>query len=129
VTDRVVSTMQEHPLTLTDLMRHGATVYADSVVTTWEGDSTRSATYAEVAARAARLAGALASLGVGEGDRVGTFLWNTQEHLECYLAVPSMGAVLHTLNLRLFSEQLEYVVNHGGDKVVVVDASVLPLLA
>ena len=63
------------------------------------------------------------------GDRVGTFLWNTQEHLEAYLAVPSMGAVLHTLNLRLFPEQLEYVVNHGEDKVVIVDATVLPLLA
>ncbi len=125
----VESTMQDRPLTITELMRHGATVYADSVVTTYEGDGARQATYAEVAANAARLAGALAGLGVRPGDRVGTFLWNTQEHLEAYLAVPSMGAVLHTLNLRLFPEQLEYVVNHGEDKVVVVDATVLPLLA
>jgi fatty-acyl-CoA synthase len=124
----VVSTMQEHQLTITDILRHGATVYADSVVTTWEGDTTRSATYGEVAARAARLAGALASLGVVEGDRVGTFMWNNQEHLEAYLAIPSMGAVMHTLNLRLFSEQLEYVVNHAGDKVVIVNGSVLPVL-
>jgi fatty-acyl-CoA synthase len=122
------STMQEGPLTVGGLMRHGATVYADSVVATFEGDTTRSATYAEVAARAARLAGALEGLGVVEGDRVGTFLWNTQEHLEAYLAVPAMGAVLHTLNLRLFEEQLEYVVDHAADKVVIVDASVLPLL-
>jgi fatty-acyl-CoA synthase len=125
----VVSTMQEHQLTVSDLLRHGAIVYAGSVVTTWEGDRTRSATYAEVAERAARLAGALASLGIEEGDRVGTFLWNNQEHLEAYLAVPSMGAVLHTLNLRLFAEQLEYVINHAADKVIVVNASVLPLLA
>jgi fatty-acyl-CoA synthase len=126
--DRVVSTMQDHQLTITELLRHGSTVFADSVVTTFEGDTTRSATYAEVGERAHRLAGALAGLGVGEGDRVGTFLWNTQEHLEAYLAVPSMGAVLHTLNLRLFAEQLEYVINHGEDKVVIVDATVLPLL-
>ena len=124
----VVSTMQEHQLTITDMLRHGQRVYADSVVTTWEGDSSRSATYAEIGARSARLAGALAGLGVRQGDRVGTFMWNTQEHLEAYFAVPSMGAVLHTLNLRLFSEQLEYVVNHGADKVIIVDGTVLPVL-
>jgi fatty-acyl-CoA synthase len=82
-----------------------------------------------VAGRAERLASALKRLGVGNGDRVGTFAWNDQEHLEAYLAVPSMGAVLHTLNIRLFPEQLAYVVNHGEDKVVIVDASVAPLLA
>ena len=129
MTDRVVSTMQDTPLTVTSLLRHGAQVFAGSTVRTWEGDGAREATYAEVAERAARLAGALAGLGIGEGDRVGTFLWNTQEHLEAYLAVPSMGAVLHTLNLRLFPEQLAYVVNHGQDRVVVVDGTVLPLLA
>jgi len=129
VTDPVVSTMQDAQLTIGSLLRHGARVYADSVVRTFEGDSVREASYAEVAQRAARLAGALASLGVEQGDRVGTFLWNTQEHLEAYLAVPAMGSVLHTLNLRLFPEQLAYVVNHGQDKVVIVDATVLPLLA
>jgi fatty-acyl-CoA synthase len=128
VSDRVVSTMQESPLVLSSLLRHGATVFADSMVRTFDGESYREARYAEVAERAGRLAGALAGLGVGEGDRVGTFLWNTQEHLEAYFAVPSMGAVLHTLNLRLFPEQLAYVINHGQDKVVLVDATVLPLL-
>ena len=82
-----------------------------------------------MAERAARLAGALAGLGVQQGERVGTFLWNTQEHLEAYFAIPSMGAVMHTLNLRLFPEQLAYVINHGQDKVVIADVSVLPLLA
>jgi fatty-acyl-CoA synthase len=129
MTDPVVSTMQDSPLVLSSLLRHGATVFAESRVRTFENDSVREATYAEVAQRAARLAGALAGLGVQQGDRVGTFLWNTQEHLEAYFAVPSMGAVLHTLNLRLFPEQLAYVINHGQDKVVVVDATVLPLLA
>ena len=128
MTDAVVSTMQDAPLTIGSLLRHGATVFAGSVVRTFDGDHVREATYAQVGERSARLAGALAGLGVGQGDRVGTFLWNTQEHLEAYLAVPSMGAVLHTLNLRLFPEQLAYVVNHGQDRVVVVDATVLPLL-
>ncbi len=129
MSDPVQSTMQDAQLTITSMLRHGERVYADSVVRTFEGDSVREATYAQVGERAARLAGALTALGVQPGERVGTFLWNTQEHLEAYLAVPSMGAVLHTLNLRLFPEQLAYVVNHGQDKVVIADASVLPLLA
>jgi fatty-acyl-CoA synthase len=129
MSDPVVSTMQDAQLTITSLLRHGQAVYAGSVVRTFDGDSVRAATYAEVGERAARLAGALAGLGVRQGDRVGTFLWNTQEHLEAYFAVPSMGAVLHTLNLRLFPEQLAYVIDHGQDKVVIVDATVLPLLA
>ncbi len=122
------STMQDGPLLLSGLLTHGETVYAESTVMTWEGDGVRTATYREVAAKAHRLAGALAGLGIVEGDRVGTFLWNTQEHLEAYLGVPAMGAVLHTLNLRLFPEQLAYVINHAKDRVIIVDATVLPLL-
>jgi fatty-acyl-CoA synthase len=125
----LTSTMQDAPMLLSGLLRHGETVFAHSTVTTWEADGPRRASFAEVAARAHRLAGALAALGIGEGDRVGTFAWNTQEHLEAYFAVPSMGAVLHTLNLRLFPEQLAYVANHAEDRVVIVDATVLPLLA
>ncbi len=89
----------------------------------------RSATFTEVATRAERLAAALTRLGVKHGDRVGTFAWNNQGHLESYLAIPSMGAVLHTLNIRLPAEQLTYVVNHAEDRVVIVDASLIPLLA
>ena len=63
---------------------------------------------------------------MGPGDRVGTFCWNNQAHLEAYLAVPSMGAVLHTLNIRLFPEQLAYVIDHAEDKVIIVDASLDP---
>ncbi|MGH9046872.1 MAG: long-chain fatty acid--CoA ligase, partial [Acidimicrobiales bacterium] len=76
-----------------------------------------------------RLAKALAGLGVGDGDRVGTFTPNNQEHLVSYLGVPSMGAVLHTLNIRLFPDQLSFVANHAEDKVIIAEASVLPLLA
>jgi fatty-acyl-CoA synthase len=123
------STMQDFPLTVTAILRHGATVHAESEVVTCEGDGVRRARFGEVARRAVRLASGLRALGIEEGDRVGTFGWNTQEHLEAYLAVPSMGAVLHTLNIRLFPEQLTYVVNHAEDRVVLVDDSVLPLLA
>jgi fatty-acyl-CoA synthase len=123
------STMQDGPLLISGIVRHGSWLYADKQVITCEADGYRTATFAEVSGRAERLARALRHLGVGEGDRVGTFCWNNQEHLEAYLAVPSMGAVLHTLNIRLFPEQLAYVINHAGDKVVIVDASLIPLLA
>ena len=126
---QLTSTMQETALTITAMLRHGQRVYATSVVHTVEGDRVRSATYAEVGERATRLASALGALGVRPRERVGTVMWNTQEHLEAYLGVPSMGAVLHTLNLRLFPEQLAYVINHAQDKVIIVDASVLPLLS
>src|SRR5271169_4710819 len=123
------STMQDGPLLISGIVRHGSWLYADKRIITCEADGYRTATFAEVTARAERLARALRHLGVGEGDRVGTFCWNTQEHVEAYLAVPSMGAVLHTLNIRLFPEQLAYVINHAGDKVIIVDGSLIALLA
>ena len=82
-----------------------------------------------MAERAEKLAAALSRLGVKEGDRVGTFCWNNQGHLEAYLAIPCMGAVLHTLNIRLPADQLAYVINHAEDRVIIVDASLIPLLA
>ena len=121
--------MQDFPLTIGMILRHGRAVYGDSEVVTFEGDGSRRATFAEVAGRAGQLAGALKRLGIEAGDRVGTFQWNNQEHLEGYLAIPTMGAVLHTLNIRLFPELLTYVVNHAEDRVVIVDDSLVPLLA
>jgi fatty-acyl-CoA synthase len=123
------STMQDHPLTITSLMLHGARIHGDSEVVTCTADGVRRARFSQVADRAARLAAALRRLGIRPGDRVGTFAWNTQEHVEAYLAVPSMGAVLHTLNIRLFPEQLTYVTNHAEDRIILVDADVVPLLA
>ena len=79
-------------------------------------------------ARGPRWRAALESLGVKQGDRVATFMWNSQQHLELYMAAPCMGAVLHTLNIRLFPEQLTYIVNHAKDKVIFVDDSLVPLL-
>jgi fatty-acyl-CoA synthase len=121
--------MQDYPLTITQLFRHGRRLHADSEVVTYTGDGFRRATYATVADRADRLAAALTRLGIGPGDRVGTFCWNNQHHLEAYLAVPCMGAVLHTLNIRLFPEQLAFVINHAEDRVIIVDASLVPVLA
>ena len=98
------------------------------VVTLEEGGQRRRASYSEVVERADRLAAGLTELGVGPGDRVATFCWNTQEHLEAYLAIPCMGAVLHTLNLRLFPDQLEYIVGHADDTVMLVEDSLVPVL-
>ena len=123
------STMQETPLLISDILIYGQQVHAQSKVITVLEDGYREATFAEVGHRAALLASALSKLGVGTGDRVGTFLWNNQAHMEAYLAIPSMGAVLHTLNIRLFPEQLSYVINHAEDKVVIVDDVLVPLLA
>src|SRR5271165_6023104 len=127
----MLSTMQDAPLLVSGVLRHGQNVYGDSRVLTITGPdaSATDVSFTEVAARSEQLAKALARIGVGDSDRVGTFLWNNQTHLEAYLAIPAMGAVLHTLNLRLFPEQLAYVINHGEDKVVIVDASLAPLLA
>lgn len=123
------STMQHSQLTIASLMRHGTSVHGDSEVVTATSEGTRSQTYAELGRRAARLANGLRTLGVVGDQRVGTFMWNNAEHLEAYLAVPSMGAVLHTLNIRLFPEQLVYIANHAEDQVVIVDDSLVGLLA
>ncbi len=127
----MLSTMQDAPLLISGILRHGQQVYGDSQVITVTGPDGESieGSFAQVAERSERLAAALSRLGVGDSDRVGTFLWNNQTHQEAYLAVPSMGAVLHTLNLRLFPEQLAYVINHAEDQVIIVDASLIPLLA
>jgi fatty-acyl-CoA synthase len=123
------STMQDRPLIINDIFDHGRKVYASSEVVTFTGDGSRRASFNEVATRAERLAAALKRLGINEGDRVGTFCWNTQEHLEAYFAIPCMGAVLHTLNIRLFPEQLTYVINHAEDRAIILDDSLVPLLA
>jgi len=124
------STMQDdYPLTIGAILRHGSRIYGSSECVTWTGTGARRATYAQVAENAGRLAGALAKLGIGDGDPVGTLGWNSQEHLEAYFGVPSMGAVLHTLNIRLPPAQLAHIVNHAGDRVIIVDDTLIPLLA
>ena len=119
----------DHPLTIQHILDRMRRVYGDSEVVTLTDTGKERASYTEVAGRVDRLCRALESLGVKEGDRVATFAWNSQRHLELYMAVPCMGAVLHMVNIRLFPEQLTYVVNHAEDKVVFVDDSLAPALA
>ena len=121
--------MQDSQLTVQGILRHGATVYGESRVAGFDGEQVRRTNFEKVASRIERLAAALRGLGVRPGDRVATFCWNTTEHLEAYFAIPSLGAILHTVNLRLFPEQLAYVVNHAEDRVIMVDGSLVPLLA
>lgn len=125
----MLSTMQDGQLSLGRLLRHGTTVHSESEVITWTGSEARRETYGELGRHAARLANALRSLGVTGDQRVGTFMWNNAEHMAAYLAIPAMGAVLHTLNIRLFPEQLVFVANHAEDQVVIVDGTLVPLLA
>src|SRR6266702_6154630 len=125
----MLSTMMDEPLTIRQILWRIEKLYATKPVVTQraEGEPIRS-TYGEIAARVARLASALARQGIKPGDRVATFAWNTQRHLECYFAIPCMGAVLHTLNVRLFEDQLEYIVNHADDQIIFCDLSALPNL-
>src|ERR1700728_2508263 len=117
------------PLTIASIMRYGTSVFGDREVVTCTGDGTRRRSYAEAGRRAARLANALRRLGGDADQRVGTFMWNNAEHLEAYLAVPSMGAVLHTLNIRLGPAEVGYIATHADDYAVIVDASLVPRFA
>ncbi|HKG51166.1 MAG TPA: long-chain fatty acid--CoA ligase [Actinomycetales bacterium] len=117
------STMQESPLLISQILDYGTRFHAASEVVTWSADGARRSTYGEMGRDCKRLANALRALGIDADQRVATFMWNNEEHLELYLTVPSMGAVLHALNIRLFPEQLVYVANHAEDEVVVVDNS------
>jgi fatty-acyl-CoA synthase len=115
------STMMSGPLLISRLLEYGSREHGVSEVVTWTADGPRRSTYAEVGQDCARLAHALRGLGIDGDQRVGTFMWNNEEHLEAYLGVQSMGAVLHAINIRLFPEQMAYVVNHAEDQVVIVD--------
>ncbi|OBC02403.1 long-chain fatty acid--CoA ligase [Mycobacterium sp. 852013-50091_SCH5140682] len=124
------STMQNWPLTITSILRHACGANGDrSVTTATGGGGYRSTTYREIGEQAARLAHALRSFGITGDERVGTFMWNNAEHLVAYLALPAMGAVLHTLNIRLSPEQIAYIANEAQDRVIVADASLVPQLA
>ena len=123
------STMQDFPLTVTAILRHGTTAYSDRKVITKTPDGYREICFGELGTGVAQLAHGLRDLGVTRGDRVATFMWNNQEHLDAYFAAPSMGAVLHTLNIRLAREQIAFIANHAEDSVVLVDMSLVSLLA
>ncbi len=121
--------MMDYPLTVTSLMRHVDAQHGASEVysLTVENPAHRS-TYAEIFRRCAQLANALRRLGLNPGDRVATLAWNDYRHMELYYGVSCMGGVLHTVNPRLFPEQLQYIVNHAEDRYLFADPLLLPLL-
>ncbi|WP_289008396.1 AMP-binding protein [uncultured Thermomonospora sp.] len=124
----MLSTMQDARLQIRRLLEHGAALHASATVDTAAPGGLRRVPYARIGADAAALAHALGELGVGEGDRVGTFMWNNAEHLTACLAVPSMGAVLHPLDARLPGEQIVRLAEHAEDRVLIADEALLPHL-
>jgi fatty-acyl-CoA synthase len=130
VTNVLQGLMQDDfPLTLHHIRRRMRSCSPGArVVTLTPTGEVQRASFEEVSQRIDRLARALARLGVEQGDCVGTFAWNNQRHFELYFAIPCVGAVLHTLNIRLFEEQLTYIVNHAEDKIIFVDDSLVPVL-
>ena len=121
--------MQDVPLVIPHLFERAEKYFGHKQILTATGGGLERTTYAEWAARTRRLGGVLDHLGISPEGRVATFGWNTARHLELYFATPCTGRVLHTLNIRLFPEQLTYIVNHADDEVIFVDKSLLGLLA
>jgi len=125
----MISTMQDVPLGIRRMLEHAVTVFPGQKLLTAQPDgSLATSTFSEAGANAARLAHALTVLGVAAGERVATLMWNNQQHVEAYFAIPAMGAVLHTLNLRLAGEQIVFIANHAQDKVLLVDHTLVPAL-
>src|SRR5579871_3464116 len=120
--------MMDYPLTLQHSFNRAITLFPKREVATLTENGLHRYTYADFGRRATQLASALAKWGVKPGDRVATFAWNTYRHLELYFAVPCMGAVLHTLNIRLFADQLAYIANHAEDTVLLIDEDLVPLV-
>ena len=120
--------MQHTPLLMSKIIDRGAKVAPYEEIVTATENGVRRQTYKETRDRAHQLAHALAEAGIAIGDRVGTFMWNGSRHLEAYQACAGMGAVLHTLNIRLSEKDLEYIINHAEDQIIIVDADILPLL-
>src|SRR5829696_4699201 len=120
--------MQDGPLTLVSLFERRERYFPDKGITTATGSGLEHERYGTWAARTRQLGGVLDALGISADGRVATFGWNTARHLELYFAAPCTGRVLHTLNIRLFPEQLTYVANHAEDEVVFVDRSLAALL-
>src|SRR3954470_13782714 len=125
---RMDGLMMDRPLLIRDIAERVERIFPDREVVSRTHDDVERSTYGEVVNRARRIASALQKLGVKPGDRVATFGWNSRRHLELYLAVPSMGAILHTLNIRLFEEDLRYIVGHAQVKRIFLDASLAEVM-
>src|SRR6184192_4388568 len=120
--------MQDYELSLQHVLWRVERLHQKREVVTKRDEGIHRTTYGEMVPRINRLAGALKRIGVKPGERVATLAWNNNRHLELYYAIPCMGAVLHTLNLRLFPQHLEFIINDAADKVLFVDQTLLPLL-
>ena len=120
--------MMKYPLTITNILNRARTYFPKKQVVTRLPDRIHRYTYADLYARVCRLANALSTLGVGQGDRVGVFGWNTYRYLEAYFAAPCMGAVVHTINIRLAPNDLVHIINHAKDKVLLIDEDLLPAI-
>src|SRR5215471_3836751 len=122
--------MMNYPLTVPVMLRRAEALYACKEIVSQRLDkSFHRYTYRDLAQRAKKLAVALLNLGVQSGDRVATLCWNHHQHLEAYFGITAAGAVVHTLNPRLHPNDLAYIVNHAKDKILLVDAVLMPLLA
>jgi fatty-acyl-CoA synthase len=125
----MLGNMMDMPLLITEIMRFGERNYPHSEIVSVAFDNPRHrCTWSDVFRRSRQLANALRAAGVKPGDRIATLAWNDYRHLELYYAVSCMGAVLHTLNPRLFPEQLEFIINHAEDKFIFADPTLLPAL-
>ena len=121
--------MMDYQLTIDRVLEHGNRLYPHKKIRTKLPDGTlHEYSFREFYGRVKRLCNVLEGLGVEPGDRVGTFAWNNYQHVELYFGVPGAGAVVHTLNIRLFPDQLAYIINHAEDKVIFIDATLLPLI-
>jgi acyl-CoA synthetase (AMP-forming)/AMP-acid ligase II len=125
---RMDGLMMDRPLLIRDIAERAERIFPTREIVSRTHDDVERSTYGEVVRRARRVASSLQRLGVKPGDRVATFGWNSRRHLELYLALPSMGAVMHTLNIRLFEDELRYIVGHAGDKVIFLDASLADVM-
>lgn len=120
--------MMNHALTVGSMMEHAEKFFPKKEVISQTHDKLHRLTYKEIGQRTRRLMSALNKLGIQKGDKVGTLAWNTHRHLEVYFAAPGIGAVLHTINIRLSPEHIIYIINHAEDKVIFVDEDILPLI-
>jgi fatty-acyl-CoA synthase len=127
-TSELQGLMMDYPLTITAILERVPKLFAQREIASKFPDHVFRYTYVDFYARTHRLAHALSGLGLEPGDRIGSLCWNSHRHLELYFAIPASGYVLHTLNLRLADDQLAYIINHAGDKVIFADATLLPIL-
>ncbi len=122
--------MMHYPLTTNTILEYGNSAFPHKKLISHLPDGTRHEySYGDLYKRTKQLANALSKkLGVTKGDMVGTFAWNHYQHVELYYGIPAIGAVCHTINIRLSPQQTEFIINHSEDKIIFVDATLVPLL-